>query len=352
VSSELDTTEDENLNKASKFAIVGSTAVKAAAPFVATVATVPNVKTSNLLADVGKGALSALQTAAPDVETVKSLSGLANGASSAVKALTPILAPLLVATGIGIPLAGALFLASNLAKMAGDNIELQNMFGDITLILKKCYLLNNLINKTMITFIQEFKKQPQNTTFSIDKDLETRIENKIESITKLLIKIAPQETIDEYKKVLDNQVNENGKTYNYTSKESSMYSRYKQKFNNFIKSASYKELIIRELVILNSLFIIYNSNFDWSIQLYERKLATEQVKEIWKTIEQTPDFKEYLNPPDNLIELVVTDLKPQSQEAKNKELIFVNEIDISIPTGGSKSKKRKPRHKHKKTRKY
>jgi hypothetical protein len=383
------------------------------------------------------------------IQRVRDLRDYSNAMSSGVK----IVAPFLVASGIGMPLAGALFLVSNLANMYSEKLELKLLFLDIELILTKCFYLNNLIVKTIEIFkknIKELNKKGDNLVtndvqqsdvennksddenqqsdvennksddenqqsdatpvYDVDKDLQIRIVGKLDLLTKYLIKISPETAKKAYIKMSEisknknvvnndskndsNNVSNNGSNITDDSNKS-MFMRFKDgvkeralklkdvavntagSFDRLLNSKLYKETILRELTFLNSLFIMYNSKYDWIIQLYERTINKHDPKklaEIWDDIENEQDYKNYI---DTSTEDPIQVLKKQLQDDPNAAANIANEgIDTAIKIikennnenaknkntpgnetpgnetgGGYKSKKKKRRNKYK-TRKH
>ena len=187
--------------------------------------------------------------------------------------------PLLAGSGVGLPLAAILMLASDLAKSAKANKELVEMLEYVTVICANCYFLELLIGKTMLVFSENLGKE---SAINIKNELTIQLKAKIILLHKMIADIAP-----------DRQLKE----------KSSMLSRGAKRLNRFFFGANIKAQILNELTIINSLFIAYNSQFEWIIKSYERKLKNKRsgnqtiLDIIWEKIEQSKEYKEYLNPP-------------------------------------------------------
>lgn len=54
--------------------------------------------------------------------------------------------------------------------------------------------------------------------------------------------------------------------------------------------------IINLLTIINASFINWKFRFDFTIQYYERKFGIEIWRIIWIFIEQSTEYKDYINP--------------------------------------------------------
>ena len=265
-----------------------------------------------------------------NIKTAKNINKafqIANGVAGAAVALelaTHAAEPLLAASGVGIPLLAILIIAKKLAKQYKQNLQLQSVLSDVVIIISNSFSLVALIKKTMAEFSQPVQealkievgrqyggdgdyrvavpstisndKPPtnQNNTkiAKINNDIEERIKEKLDELNRLLQKISPD----------DNDTR---------------LGSIKKKFKRFFFSGELKNEIITNLSIINGLFTIYNSQFDWSIRYYESKILNylnngeEQIQNIWKNIEGSSDYEKYLFPKDEnveeLIKVVETD---------------------------------------------
>jgi hypothetical protein len=137
----------------------------------------------------------------------------------------------------------------------------------------------------------------------------------------------------------------------------STFSKVTKKFKRFFFSKQLKNDVLNELTIVNGLFTIYNSQFDWSLRYYENiilkysKNGKEVLEQIWSNIETTDEYKNYLFQNEESVYNIIENATPEVINNVNKE------IDENRPTesstskeGGSKTKK-KIKHNKKYTRK-
>lgn len=215
-----------------------------------------------------------------------------SAAFTALESVVPMITPLLAASGVGLPLAGILLLAADIAAKAKANTILTKLLEYVVDIISNCYFLEKLIGKTMLVF----QETVQNTDIfndrtatkailgmSIKSNLTVQLKVKLELLHKLIADVAPDDLLKKDTGSLNRAI--------------------KRSYRFFIGEDSIKS-IIQELTIINSLFIFYNSQFDWIIKYYERKLRNKQTKsgdnlldKIWENIETSDEYKEYLNPP-------------------------------------------------------
>ena len=277
-----------------------------------------------------------LETATNVAATVAAAEILVNGA-----------APLLAASGVGIPLLAILVLAKQIAVQYKQNLELNILLSDVTTIITNCFYLESLIKKTIkefsphvatalepelaktsdTTLINEVKQienegvkpeteavkpeteavkpetetaKPETETAKpepekqqtggagkkagVDNKIQDKILEKLDILNKLLQEITPSE--DDKKS-----------TFNFLRK----------KGERFFFSKHHKTQIINALTVINGFFIIYNSQFDWTIRYYENlifkyysknpldgKSADEILEGIWNSIETSKEFQDYL----------------------------------------------------------
>jgi hypothetical protein len=308
--------------------------------------TTNNQKTIENLDDTYKK----LETATNVAATVAAAEILVNGA-----------APLLAASGVGIPLLAILVLAKQIAVQYKQNLELNILLSDVTTIITNCFYLESLIKKTIkefsphvatalepelaktsnTTLINEVKQienegtkpeteaakpeteavkpeteavkpeteaakpeteavkpeteaakpepEKQQTggaekNAGIDNKIQDKILEKLDILNKLLQEITPSE-------------NDKKSTFNFLRK----------KGERFFFSKDHKTQIINALTVINGFFIIYNSQFDWTIRYYENlifkyysknpldgKSADEILEGIWNSIETSKEFQDYL----------------------------------------------------------
>lgn len=260
--------------------------------------------------------------------------------------------PFLALSGVGLPLVGLLFLCKSFVLLYGHKIELKAMFQDMIMILENCYYLENLISTTMNIFQTTISKLINENTIKqenikqlkqiyIDARIKQRIRDKLSLLNELLIRISPVSA----KKVLEDIRQTNStqslsfsatSSANATSASTSKWesiknfaSKTNNKLDRFFYSEKYKANIIKELSMINSLFIFYNSQFEWIIKLYERffnnyiENGNKILQSIWEMVENTDEYKQYLHMPDNImIELDkdVKSLNPQQLEIINSNI--------------------------------
>ena len=288
-----------------------------------------------------------LETATNVAATVAAAEILVNGT-----------APLLAASGIGIPLLAILVVAKQIASQYKQNLELNILLSDVTTIITNCFYLESLIKKTIkefsphiatalqpelaktsdTTLINEVKQIENegvknetegNETLQtggaekkagIDNKIQDKILEKLDILNKLLQEISPSE--DDKKS-----------TFNFLGK----------KGGRFFFSKHHKTQIINALTIINGLFTIYNSQFDWSMRYYENlifkyysknpvngKGADEILEEIWNNIESSKEFQDYLFQNEETITVALNN--PSVKNKVDQEIKVVAE-NPAIETG-------------------
>ena len=243
--------------------------------------------------------------------------GVAKGAAGALVAaelLSHAAEPLLAASGVGIPLLAVIIVAKKLAKQYKQNLQLNAVLSDVIIVLQNCILLEALIKKTMDAFVgpvqDALKKEKQDLTTqgnyssiigggdeennvnrrpNTNNVIEDRIKEKLKELNILLNKISPQ----------DNE---------------SRMSSISKKFKRFFFSEQLKNEIVTNLTVINGLFAIYNSQFDWSIRYYERKIldnldSEDVLKNIWNDIEKSDEYTNYLFQNSGEVDEIIKDVK-------------------------------------------
>ena len=315
-----------------------------------------------------------------NIKTAKNINNalqIANGVAGVAVALelaSHAAEPLLAASGVGIPLLAILIIAKKLAKQYKQNLQLQSVLSDVVIIISNSFSLVALIKKTMAEFSQpvqealaiEFGRSnnvntnnniqnviasnqtetiqsggdgedgivessvvsndnpstnQNNTKFAkINNDIEERIKEKLDELNRLLQKISPD----------DNDTR---------------LGSIKKKFKRFFFSGELKNEIITNLSIINGLFTIYNSQFDWSIRYYESKILNysdkgeEQIQNIWKNIEGSSEYDKYLFPKDeNVDELIkVAESDPIVNQNVTNEMLTNQQTTGQSETGQSET---------------
>jgi len=275
-----------------------------------------SIKVESYNPDAIKGFSEIEQKTHQRVENLYEVSKNANSLSVGVNVAIPFLA----ASGVGLPLAGALYLAKQLSDMYIDKLQLKMMFIDLILILENCYFLDKLIFKSNEIFNTHLSMINEGIIIILDENLQRRILDKINLITKLLASISSEKA----KKIFLSMFNENNAN---GINDDRYFSKFRSKIDRMFNSKFYKEIILRELSILNSLFILYNSKFDWIIQFYERKIYIKDpniVTNIWNEIEKTDEFKFYLKPPSDIDSILAKDFNDLQREDPEKLNSFIN----------------------------
>ena len=294
-----------------------------------------------------------LETATNVAATVAAAEILVNGA-----------APLLAASGVGIPLLAVLVLAKQIAVQYKQNLELNILLSDVTTMITNCFYLESLIKKTIkefsphvatalqpelaktsdTTLLNEVKQienegvKPETEAVKpepekqqtggaekkagIDNKIQDKILEKLDILNKLLQEITPSE--DDKKS-----------TFNFLRK----------KGERFFFSKHYKTQIINALTVINGFFTIYNSQFDWTIRYYENlifkyysknpldgKSADEILEEIWNSIETSKEFQDYLFQNEETIDVALNN--PAVKNKIEQEIKVVSE-NPEIKTGDS-----------------
>jgi len=228
----------------------------------------------------------------------------------------------LSATGVGIPVAGALaavlLIANTMAYMAIANSKLKTVLFDVLNIITHC---NNL-NKTIEIILETFKKIIIKNPLKIDPEIYDRLKEKLELLMTYLIELATEDMLkilekdekiqqsDSYK-IIKNECQKRGIKLtladSVSDKEKSDTIFKKPKIISQTIDASGRVLnrtvwaqytineVVKDLTIINGYFMLMKSQFDMIIQHYEHNIDSEQRKKIWQTIEQNDSYKTYLS---------------------------------------------------------
>jgi hypothetical protein len=259
----------------------------------------------------------------------------------------------LSATGVGLPLAGALagvlLLSNKMASLYINNQKTKAVMYDVMNIISNCYRMNDVINKTMgiftiyiynqegfATIITPFNDENQYKTLlekaltekaqnlglvkqsgggykeefktnivgkcNMNEDIKERIREKIEDLTNLLLMNATDRILsilqrdpdvitsgfgDAVKKELDRRNQSMSKTLG----------KIKRGFDRTINSSSIQSDILKDLTIINGFFNILKSQYDMTLELYEREFG-EDWNKIWGIIQSTNEYINYMEPKD------------------------------------------------------
>jgi len=106
---------------------------------------------------------------------------------------------------------------------------------------------------------------------------------------------------------------------------------YLNRFNIFLNANTYKNDVLKKLTLLNAIFIFYNSQFEMIIKSWERRImllpnGKDILNKIWKNIEESKSFKEYLHP--NKTELINSIIKDDKIINLNKKIVDDTIIEI------------------------
>jgi len=342
-------------------------------------------------------------------------------------------APLLAASGVGIPLLAILVVVRKLATQYKQNIELNIVLHDVSSIIVNCFLLESLVKVTMQTFkpyVEDTTNEKNNnssqnsmeesqtdstisqsettsnnsptvTTNTSQKDstsnslvnsvsssqteTSTNSTSSQKSINSSLFRTANNLQSIIAKAMIPKEKNKSGGSVenriNISNniitriqakldtlnkllqtiapiEKDSTFSKVTKKFNRFFFSKQLKNDVLNELTIVNGLFTIYNSQFDWSLRYYENiilkysKNGKEVLEQIWSNIETTDEYKNYLFQNEESVYNIIENATPEVINNVNKE------IDENRPTesntskkGGSKTRKKIKKYNKKYTRK-
>lgn len=282
-------------------------------------------------------AITSNLTNAKNIEKAIAVAKGVTGAIVAIELISNVAEPLLAASGVGIPLLAILIIAKKLAKQYKQNLQLNVVLSDVIVIIENSFFLEALIKKTMTEFykpvqnalIMEIEKnnstqeaesldnqQPSNNDkknfVKTNNIIEDKIKQKLYDLNRLLQKISPQ----------DNETR---------------LAVFKQKFKRFFFSGELKNEIITNLSIINGLFTIYNSQFDWSIRYYESKILNytdngkDELKNIWKKIENSDEYNKYLFQNDENMNNIINDAKkdPKTMSALGEVIEKAGQIEES-----------------------
>ena len=263
-------------------------------------------------------------------------------------------APLLIGSGVGIPLLAIMYMTKQLIVQYRQYVELNILFNDVLIIIMNCYYLESLIKETIqlfspyvsIALKQELENTnntqlmneltdiqmnvlPENETSTMTRGGSNNIQptnaNKIEQ--KILEKL-------DILKILLQKIDGKTKNTNKFSLDS-----LKERADRFFFSKNHKNNILDSLTIINGYFTIYNSQFDWSIRYYERlilkkyknkkidgKSGDEILEEIWTKIEGSQEFKDYIFQNEETINKTLQN--PEVKEEVKKDI----QDTVQIPT--------------------
>jgi hypothetical protein len=160
-------------------------------------------------------------------------------------------------------------------------------------------LFNDNIDKSKTEFNDDKKfylvkfLEKINNNVLIEKE-QISLKTKIDKLLELLIKIAPNEAMVNISK-LNEQINTEVK-----NREKTPLINFFNSLERFSKRTMSAEMVTNDIInlltIINASFINWKFRFDFTIQYYERKFGVELWRIIWIFIEQTTEYKDYINP--------------------------------------------------------
>ena len=253
------------------------------------------------------------------------IAGIAAVGFQVAEATVSVATPLLAMSGVGIPLAAALFVLSEFSKMAKVNAELMVFAKDSEFILSQFVKLHRMMIRVIIEYFNAFdsdvdidNKISNNSSPDDDDDDEEKNPSKIKELQKFSI----DSTII---KNIEAKLNEFG----VTLKSLNLDKKYSIK--RFTYSASTLSKLAKIITVLNAYFIIYNAKFEHLIRHYNYVVGQENSAkslEIWDNIHASDEYKTYMgqmnqNPKEYLNKIktaVVNDpnAKKQVNKADNK----------------------------------
>jgi len=281
--------------------------------------TIPNLDKAGIASNLN------INSSTEIVKTVSSDTGVID----TVKLLMDAATPLLAMSGVGIPLAAGLTILSKLAEAFAADRRLSDIMTDCINIISNCYFLHKLITFTINSFkvVVDAKLEPAFQTkfhiVNLDKKIEERITLKLNRFNTLLATITPYN--EQQKLDAANKTSRARRVLNALNKSMS-------RMSTFINAKKYTEEITRQLTIINSLFIVYNSQFDWMIAYYERMFNDNAehlvLQQIWTFIESRAEYNDYLNRPTG--NEIQPKLAADIQAAMSKDNTIMTQIDAVV----------------------
>ena len=278
---------------------------------------------------------------------------ITNAAISAASPMIAVSTPVLAISGIGLPLAASLLLLAGVAQTLQRNLILNNLLTDCEMVMKKTIYMHELIITTLSIFndvVNEIPFEDIVRTRQIDMIKVNKPKAKLKGFENFEKRKVFQEINfdpDFLEKLKLKLIYFNSKlTELVPNVNDSVFNKVSRGFKRTTSSSKYIEIVQRELTILNTYFIIYNNQFEWILRRYEkefeRKGNGQILKFVWKMIESTKEYKDYLDNP-NLDEKI-KEIEEDSQiyEKVKKEVktaVEVKNIEKGEQNGGKKSRK-------------
>jgi methionyl-tRNA synthetase len=136
----------------------------------------------------------------------------------------------------------------------------------------------------------------------MNEDIKERIREKIEDLTNLLLKNATDRILDILKNdtdVINSGFGEAVKK-ELTRRNQSMsktLGKIKRGLDRTVNSSAIQSDILKDLTIINGFFNILKSQYDMTLELYEREFG-EDWNKIWGVIQSTDEYINYMEPKD------------------------------------------------------
>ena len=189
-------------------------------------------------------------------------------------------APVLAATGIGVPLAVLLVLVHQILKKVEQNGEQDKLIKHAMNIVEQCYQLHCLNITRILLFFNAINEVDENKEeheqilqLCVDKTTIDTIKEKIDSLHNYLKQVVKREE------------------GNYLGKIGISY-------NRFVRAEWFINHIIRDLTILNSTFILYTNKVNFIISQYEFYLKKnnkeKEIQQTWKNIYKDPSYQSFV----------------------------------------------------------
>lgn len=296
-------------------------------------------------------------------------------------------------TGVGLPLAGALagvlLLSNKMASLYINNQKMKSVMYDVMNIISNCYRLNDIINKSTGIFTIYIYNQygyktmappfnddnlyksllekalvekgkslglPNQTggnvgykdefktnlvgKISMNEDVKDRIREKIQDITQLLLKNATDRILGILQR--DDDVTKSGfgvaVTQEYNRRNASFsktLGKIKRGFDRTVNSKTIQDDILKDLTIINGFFTILKSQYDMTLELYERELG-EDWNRVWSIIQSTDEYVNYMVPKD--VRLAAAEIVKSEDTMKIAANIIEKKIETDIATSEAEQK--------------
>lgn len=246
----------------------------------------------------GEGLLATSATEAASVAATASLvAALSNAGYISLTALG--------ATGIGIPLAGAiagsLLVINKIMWFFLDNKRLVPVLYDSMSILVNTQNLYDLIKMSHEKINEKQNSSTEYIKYGIDESILSHILTKINNITKYLLKLAPDKAIAILNADDTIKMSENMKTVvddELKSRNSAIMSKFnmaQRVLNRTFSSNLIISEIISSLTLINGFVAIIKSQYDFFMDYNKRHMDEDVWKEVMTAIEKDPSFEKFMS---------------------------------------------------------